>query len=87
MECHGTDGGVESQTDRAIICDMWDKHWCPDATERVAEMAPVMNRVIAKARENGVLIVHCPSDTMNYYKDYPGGSSRSLLLKLKQKFL
>ena len=23
-----------------IICDMWDKHWCQDATERVGEMAP-----------------------------------------------
>ncbi|MDB6039653.1 MAG: hypothetical protein JWM99_3494 [Verrucomicrobiales bacterium] len=55
-----------------IICDMWDKHWCPDATERVGEMAPVMNRVVAKAREDGVLIIHCPSDTMNYYKDFPG---------------
>ena len=24
-----------------VICDMWDKHHCPDATERVGEMAGV----------------------------------------------
>jgi putative heme-binding domain-containing protein len=55
-----------------VICDMWDKHHCPDATERVGEMAPRMNEVIKAARARGVLIIHCPSDTMNFYKDYPG---------------
>lgn len=54
-----------------IICDMWDRHWCKGATERVAELAPVMNRVVAAARERGVLIVHAPSDTINRYKDHP----------------
>src|SRR6185369_7403259 len=46
-----------------VICDMWDKHHCPDATERVGEMAPRMNEVIKAARARGVLIIHCPSDT------------------------
>ena len=55
-----------------IICDMWDKHWCDDATVRVAEMAPEMNNVITIAREKGVLIVHAPSDCMDYYANYPG---------------
>ena len=55
-----------------IICDMWDRHWCKSATARVAEMAPQMNKVISKLREQGVLIFHCPSDTMNFYKDHPG---------------
>ena len=54
-----------------IVCDMWDRHWCKGATERVAELAPVMNEVVSKAREMGVLIVHAPSDTMAYYKDRP----------------
>ncbi|KAA6299967.1 MAG: hypothetical protein EZS26_003895, partial [Candidatus Ordinivivax streblomastigis] len=45
-----------------IICDMWDKHWCPDATSRVAEIAPVMNEVLTIARDKGVKIVHAPSD-------------------------
>lgn len=55
-----------------VICDMWDKHWCPDATERVGELAPVMNRVVKAARDQGVLIIHCPSDTMGFYQDHPG---------------
>jgi len=54
-----------------IICDMWDKHWCTGATRRVAEMAPVMNDVIAIAREKGILIVHAPSDCIEYYSDHP----------------
>ncbi|MCL5096806.1 MAG: isochorismatase family protein [Candidatus Omnitrophica bacterium] len=54
-----------------IICDMWDKHWCKGATERVAEMAPVMNRAISAARQRGVLIIHAPSDTMAFYKNFP----------------
>ena len=55
-----------------IICDMWDKHWCDDASARVAEMAPEMNKVIAAAREKGVKIVHAPSECMDYYANYPG---------------
>lgn len=55
-----------------VICDMWDKHWCPGATARVGEMAPRMNEVVATARKRGALIIHCPSDTMDFYKDHPG---------------
>jgi nicotinamidase-related amidase/type 1 glutamine amidotransferase len=54
-----------------IICDMWDKHWCQGATRRVAEMAPRMNEVVAKARDKGVLIIHAPSGTVDHYKDHP----------------
>lgn len=54
-----------------IICDMWDQHWCHSATTRVKSMAPVMNEVIKKARSNGITIIHAPSSTMDYYRDYP----------------
>jgi nicotinamidase-related amidase/type 1 glutamine amidotransferase len=54
-----------------VVCDMWDKHWCPAATERVGQMAPRMNKVIKAARDKGVLIIHCPSDTLEFYKDWP----------------
>jgi nicotinamidase-related amidase/type 1 glutamine amidotransferase len=54
-----------------VICDMWDKHTCPGATRRVAEMAPRMNDLVTCARKQGVLIIHCPSDTMEFYKDTP----------------
>lgn len=54
-----------------VVCDMWDRHWCPSATERVAEMAPRMNEVLKAARSKGVFIIHCPSSTMDFYKDHP----------------
>lgn len=54
-----------------VVCDMWDKHWCEGATRRVGEMAPRMNEVIAAARNKGVLIIHCPSSCLDYYKDTP----------------
>ncbi len=65
-----------------IICDMWDKHWCDDATARVAEMAPEMNKVLAIARGKGVKIVHAPSDCMDYYAKHPG---RKEVMKYKDK--
>lgn len=54
-----------------IICDMWDRHWCNGASERVEVMVPRMNQVIKSARQNGITIIHAPSGTMDYYKDYP----------------
>jgi nicotinamidase-related amidase len=72
---------IPSQT-AIIICDMWDKHWCDDATARVAEIAPEMNKVLTVARDKGVKIVHAPSDCMNYYANHPG---RKEALKYKDK--
>ncbi|HRN56512.1 MAG TPA: isochorismatase family protein [Agriterribacter sp.] len=68
---HEVQQWLPSQT-AIIICDMWDKHWCTGATQRVAEMAPYINEVIAAGRQKGMLIVHAPSDCMEYYKDHPG---------------
>jgi len=62
----------EPSRSAAVICDMWDQHWCKSATARVAEMAPRMNDVISELRQRGVLIIHCPSDTMKYYEGTPG---------------
>lgn len=70
---HATTSEVtwDAEMTALVICDMWDKHWCPQATERVGEMAPRMNEVVEAAREKGVLIIHCPSDTLEFYKDTP----------------
>ncbi len=54
-----------------IICDMWNRHWCQGATARVAELAPVMNRVVSAARDMGVFIIHAPSGTAQHYEDRP----------------
>ena len=54
-----------------VICDMWDKHWCQMSTQRVGEMAPRMNEFVKEARRRGSLVIHCPSDTLDFYKDTP----------------
>lgn len=54
-----------------VICDMWDDHYCRASARRVAEMAPHMNRTISTAREQGVLIIHCPSGCMDKYAGMP----------------
>jgi nicotinamidase-related amidase len=54
-----------------VVCDMWDAHTCPNAAQRVSQMAPRMNDVLQAARSRGVLIIHCPSNTMEFYKDHP----------------
>ena len=54
-----------------VICDMWDKHWCQMSTERVGQMAPRVNDFVKSARQRGALIIHCPSDTLDFYKETP----------------
>lgn len=57
---------VPSQT-AIIITDMWNEHWCHGATERVGEIAKIMEPVLEEARKRGILIVHSPSGTMSFY--------------------
>lgn len=54
-----------------IVCDMWDRHWCRGASERVEEMAPRMDDTLRAARSKGALIIHAPSETMDRYRDTP----------------
>ncbi len=52
-----------------VVVDMWDDHWCLGAAQRVVEMAGPMNDFISRARDAGVLVVHCPSTCVDFYKD------------------
>jgi len=54
-----------------ILCDMWDNHWCQGAAGRVGILARKIAPVVEAARSHGILIIHAPSDTMDYYKDTP----------------
>jgi nicotinamidase-related amidase len=54
-----------------IICDMWDDHWCKNAAARCGVLAKKMAPVLDAARSRGVLIVHAPSECMDFYKDAP----------------
>lgn len=58
-----------------IICDMWDTHTCRGAAKKVAEIAPKINGFVAAGRTRGMLIVHAPSDVINFYN---GTSQRQL---------
>src|ERR1035441_7211319 len=54
-----------------LICDMWDKHWCSGATERVNALAAKMAPFLESARKRGIQIIHAPSETMAFYQDAP----------------
>lgn len=54
-----------------ILCDIWDDHWCKAAANRCAEIAKKTETVVKELRKQGMFIIHCPSDTMNFYKDHP----------------
>ncbi len=54
-----------------IVCDMWNTLRCQVVADRVAELAPHMNAVLEAARARGMLVVHAPSGTMEFYADTP----------------
>jgi nicotinamidase-related amidase len=62
---------IAARSTAILICDMWDAHWSRGAMERVAAMAPTMNDVVAAARDNGVHVIHAPSDTLDFYAGTP----------------
>jgi nicotinamidase-related amidase len=57
-----------------ILCDVWDRHWCRGANERLNKLLPQMARTVSSAREKGVRIIHAPSDTIDFYE---GTSARA----------
>ncbi len=64
-----------------VICDMWDNHWCESAAQRCDVLAKKTGPIIDAARKQGFTIVHCPSDTMGFYKDH---AARKRTLDLKK---
>ena len=54
-----------------VLCDIWDSHWCRGAVERLNALTPRMNDVVTACRNQGILIVHAPSDTLEFYRDAP----------------
>ena len=62
-----------------IVCDVWDYHHCLNAVRRLEEFAPRLDAVLQKAREQGVTIIHSPSDCMPAYEKHPA-RTRTLAL-------
>ncbi|GAA5018493.1 isochorismatase family protein [Actinopolymorpha pittospori] len=54
-----------------VICDVWDQHWSRGAAARVDVLAPRINEVAEQLRGRGTLIVHAPSETLDFYRDHP----------------
>lgn len=54
-----------------IICDVWDTDRCVTEVQRNRILAPRINEAVSAARSLGVMIFHCPSDTMGYYARTP----------------
>jgi nicotinamidase-related amidase len=71
VEAHFETAIVPSKT-AIIITDMWDKHWCKGATHRVGLIAQKMAPLLEVARGAGILVIHAPSDTMDFYRHAPG---------------
>ncbi len=63
---------IPSNKAAIIICDMWDRHWCKGATNRVEALARKMEPVLEQARARSILIIHAPSETMPFYANAPG---------------
>ena len=61
----------EPERTALVLCDVWNSHWCRGAVERLNALTPRMNEVAAACRSRGVLIVHAPSDTLDFYRDTP----------------
>ncbi len=61
----------EPEKTALIICDVWDTMKCKIPADRAAELAVRINEVASAARKEGVLIVHAPSGTMDFYRDTP----------------
>lgn len=61
----------ESAKIAVVICDMWNTTQCVSAARRVVDMAPRVNEVAARLREDGALIVHAPGGCMEYYAGTP----------------
>lgn len=62
---------IEPKRTAVVLCDVWDNHWCRGAAGRVNVLAPRIEKFVEVARKRGVLVIHAPSDTMDFYKDSP----------------
>eukprot|EP01064_Diplonema_japonicum_P028218 TRINITY_DN4277_c0_g1_i2.p1 TRINITY_DN4277_c0_g1~~TRINITY_DN4277_c0_g1_i2.p1 ORF type:complete len:276 (+),score=18.43 TRINITY_DN4277_c0_g1_i2:244-1071(+) len=52
-----------------IIVDMWNQHWCPSATSRVAALAGPMNKTVGLMRNYGYQVIWAPSQVTGFYNN------------------
>jgi nicotinamidase-related amidase len=66
-----------------IIVDMWDLHWSAGFSRRCAVLAEKINAAACRVRTKGILIVHAPSDTADFYRDTEARKRILLVPQLK----
>lgn len=61
---------LDADHSAVLLCDVWDRHWSRGAAARVDVMAPRINEVVEHLRNLGVLVVHAPSETLEFYREH-----------------
>ena len=72
--------GYKASETVLIIVDMWDQNWSTGANRRADVLADKINAAAIRARDKGILIVHAPSGTMDFYE---GTEARKRFLSLE----
>lgn len=85
-EYEENDMAWDTEKTAVIISDMWAEHWCKGATARTKEIAPNMNLLLESLRSKGVTIIHCPSDTGEYYKNLPVTAQNKDIISARDNF-
>lgn len=68
-QAKSVDRPLDPKLTAVVICDMWDDHWCKAAATRCDAIAKKAAPVVDGLRAAGATVIHCPSDTMDFYKE------------------
>ena len=53
-----------------IVMDCWDNHWDIETNKISNILNPVINNYL-NSKRGKYMIIHCPNDCYNYYKNHP----------------
>merc|ERR1712224_171207 len=77
-------GHWEASETAFVIIDMWNTHWCDIEVLRSGPIGVMVNDTANQLRQQGVLIIHSPSDCVGHYSGHP---TRSWVEKLRNASL
>jgi nicotinamidase-related amidase len=67
-----------------VLCDVWDRHTCRGAEERLEKLLPGIQQLATAMRQRGALVVHAPSDTRDYDSLYGNTPARQRVFDCPQ---
>jgi nicotinamidase-related amidase len=53
-----------------IVCDVWDAHHSIRAVQRMEAFLPRLQELVEEARRRGSVMIHAPSDCMDFYEGH-----------------